>query len=48
MMGLAAAGALTGPVCPVCEITHSVGRFPQFRGVPEISGRRTIAAKRFK
>ena len=39
-VGLAAAGALTCPVCPVCEKTHVFGRFPQFRGVPEKSGRR--------
>ena len=36
----AAAGALTWPVCPVCQKTHSFGRFPQFRGVPEKTDRR--------
>ena len=38
--GLAAGGALTYPVCPVCDETHVFGRFPHFRGVPEKSGRR--------
>ena len=37
----AAAGAVTYPVCPVCEKPHSFGRFPHFRGVPEKSGRST-------
>ena len=39
--GLAAAGAVTWPVCPVSKKTLSFGRFPQFRGVPEKSGRST-------
>ena len=39
--GLAAAGALTCPVCPVSQKTHVFGRFPHFWSVPEKSDRRT-------
>ena len=35
------AGAITWLSGPVSQKTHSFGRFPQFRGVPEKSGRRT-------